>query len=297
MAALNELVRSLYNPNNAETADFGIFMKPKLEVHDHYRLWLRVLQDHMIFIIKRSKLYDEKAGEFLARLTQLKEQVMNGSPGDMPRFNEEVIQIVEIIHEFKRTILAGLLSGPPQILLPPTFLSHMLNELEKFRFMIYYFKANGTLPPVNRLNDHELWLSDIAGHLGSIHDNLDPTEKLIRMRLHDQKKVFKALHHKALEFINYVKHGVVGGRHIDALTDQSVISTLAYLNLVNEIRQLRESNEALGVVDRHMLLHMIIEEVYYLKTLPEGVNSFDPLAAFQMPFDLKSLDAISLIPR
>lgn len=270
--------------------DFGIFQKTQLDIYDHYRFWL---QDHMIFIIKRSKQYEQQTRDFLNHLTELKQSLMSGNPND---FNEEVREIVEGIRDFKRSILSDLLTQQPQITLPATFISHMLNELEKFRFIIHYVKANNEFPPANNLNEHELLLLDIAGHLEGIKDNLDPIEKFLRKRLHEQKKIFKALHNKALELIGYIKHGVDPYRNTERIDGPSMEATLLYLNLVNEILMIRSHNIAIGVIDRHMLLHMIFEEIYYLKCLDGSLQNYDPLQSIQMKFNGKSVAALEAIP-
>lgn len=299
MEALNQLIETLYSPTDPETVDFGIFQKEQLDVYDHYRFWVRVLQDHMIFIIKRSKEYEARANDFLVQLTELKQTLMSGAPDNFNQFNEQVIEIVENIRDFKRYILNDLLTKQPLISLPPTFISHMLNELEKFRFLIHYIQVNNQFPPTNNLNEHELWLGDIMGHLTGIKDNLDPVEKLLRKRLYKQKKVFKALHHKTIEFIGYFKHGVepnlsVGG--LDRIDAPSMEATILYLNLVREILELRSQNIALGVIDRHMLLHMIFEEVYYLKCLSTSVQNYDPLASIQIKLNPESVAALQNMP-
>lgn len=297
MEAINQLVETFYSATDPETVDFIIFQKPQLDIYDHYRFWLRVLQDHMIFIIKRSKQYEQQARDFLNGLTELKQILMSEVPSDFSQFNEQVREIVEGIRDFKRSILSDLVNQPqPHITLPPTFISHMLNELDKFRFIIHYVKANGEFPPANNLNEHTLWLLDIIGHLDGIKDNLDPVEKLLRKRLHEQKKIFKGLHHKALEFIGYFLNGVKSTRNVERLDVPSMEATILYLNLVKEILLLRSHNVALGVVDRHMLLHMIFEEIYYLKSLDGSAQSYDPLAATQIKFSAKSVAALEAMP-
>lgn len=292
---LNTIISELYETGHPERDDFDIFINEELQPHHHYKVCLRILQDHMIFIDKRSKIYANEANQYLNRILQLKREVTY--PIRPEKINNQVIDVIEDVRNFKRNILADLLSGPPQIQLPPTFISHMLNELEKFRFMFYYFKAHGELPPVNTLNEHKLWLLDIEGHLGGIHDNLDAVEKLLRKRLCKQQKVFKALHAKTLEFIGYIKHGVVGGNHLSQLDSDSSQAVMVYLNLVREVLQFRDSNLALGTIDSHMLLHMIFEEIYYLRLLTVAAQNYDPLPDTQMKLDQNSLMAIQMMPK
>lgn len=296
LVAMDQLIETLYSPTDPETADFVIFQKDQLDIYDHYRFWIRVLQDHMIFIMKRSKIYEQRAREFLDELSRLKTILMTNIPSDFYNFNNEIIDIVEKIHEFKKLILTDLLTQQPQITLPATFISHMLNELEHFRFIVHYVKVNNEFPAINNLNEHELWLQDIVGHLGGIKDNLDPVEKLLRKRLCEKAKIFKALHNKSLEFIGYFKHGVTSGNAMKALDISSIETTILYLNLVREILSLRSDNVVLGIIDRHMLIHMIFEEIYYIKCLSHSQQNYDPLASCQIKPDERSAVAIQDMP-
>lgn len=290
MATIPELITALHDPNNLFAAEFSIFNKPNLDIFDHYRFWLTVLQHHMIFISDRSKAYEPQAKALHDRVVQLKQALKNNGEFTI---NGKVVALIEDVRNFKRQILSDLLSGPPMITLPPTFLSHMLNELEKFRFIAYFIQVNGEFPPIYSLNEHELWITDIVGHLGGIKDNLDSVEKLLRKRLHEQKKIFHALHHKTLEFIGYAKHNVIGEASLGRLNNEAMGAVFLYLALVREVAELRSQNMALGIIDEGMLLHMIFEEIYYLKCLEVAAPGFDPLAACQLKPDPKSLTTIN----
>jgi len=296
MEGIDQIIEELYNETDPETSDFKIFLKKELSVQDHYRAWLRILHDHMMFIMKRSEAYKQEALTFYNTLTDLEGLIIDSGKLDFFTINRKIITVVEAIRTFKQSILADLLTAPAKITLPPTFISHMLNELEKFRFIVHYVEANREFPPSNNLNDHELWLLDIVGHLCGIKDNLDPVEKVLRKRLHKEAKVFEKLHNKALEFIGYFKHGVMTDTLMRTLDVSSVQKTLLYLNLVKEIALLRESNVALGVIDRHMLMHMIFEEIYYMKCLATSQPNYDPLVLSQLKPNLKSTEAIQHMP-
>lgn len=62
----------------------------------------------------------------------------------------------------------------------PTFISHMLNELEEYEKILLHLQRTGHLPEVNIVELHKLWLSDIVGHLDTIKSKLDFVELLIR---------------------------------------------------------------------------------------------------------------------
>lgn len=297
MSNLREIINNIYDPNNDMTRDFSVFLNSNFELLDHYHVLLRILQDHMMFVQERTKIHRETAAEHFQTLDSLKESVIKSRYVNITDLNEQIIAIVEEVRNFKRQILSELLSGNRTVLLPPTLLSHMLNELEYFRFAVYYVRVNWEWPPNHNLNEHKLWLLDIEGHLQSIEDTLDPVEKLLRKRLTKHKKIFGKLHTKALEFIGYIKHGVEGGNQLLQLDNESRSAVMLYLNLVNEIRELRGENLALGVIDEGMLLHMIFEELYYLHNLEGGTHDYDPIANIQVPLNARSIATIAAMPK
>jgi hypothetical protein len=292
---MEQLIRDLYDPKDEDMSDFVIFKKNVLSIADHYLFWLRVLQDHMIFISSRSQKYKAHAESYLEHITQLKLKVPKQS--DLKAVTEEIIAIIEVIRDFKRLLLDDLTNhlGEPTVLLPPTFISHMLNELEKFRFLVHHVKINGSLPPVYSLNEHELWLIDIAGHLGAIRDNLDETDKMLRRQAYKQCKIFAKLHAKAVEFICYLKHEVIPENAISGLTALADVETLLYLHFVKEVLELTERKQALGILDSRMLIHMLFEELYYLKNLQIATNLYDPLQACQIKPDPLSMRVVASI--
>lgn len=284
---MDKIAEALLNSGDRDAEDFSIFGEHQLSINDHYVFWLRVLQDHMIFISARSQKYKRNAEEHLQRAVNLKKAAFNNNfseYGTYKRYNAAVIQLIENIRTFKISLLNQLTNEPgdPVVLLPPTFISHMLNELEKFRYIAHSIQVTGALPPVYSLNEHEVWLIDIAGHLGAIKDNLDDVEKIMRHQLCKHKKVFKGLHAKSIELIGYLRHQVVPRNSLDLLTSQAQVETLVYLHLVKEILDLVKEKHMLGIMDKRMLTHMIFEEIYYLKKLEESSHSYDPLQANQI---------------
>lgn len=247
----------------------------------------------MIFISARSEKYKQDANNFLGYAVQLRD-LIGSNTNNLSIYNNNIIEFIESVRNFKRLLLEQLSNAtePPAVLLPPTFISHMLNELEKFRYITHHVKLTGILPPIYSLNEHKLWLIDIAGHLGAIKDNLDDMEKIMRHRTCEQKKVFEKLHAKSIELIGYLKHEILPNNAIAALTSQAEVETLVYLHLVKEVADMVKNKYMLGIIDTHMLNHMIFEELYYLKNLQSASNFYDPLQCCQIKHNDTSMNVI-----
>ena len=137
--------------------------------------------------------------------------------GDTPR--QSALGIVTVINEgnfgsliqrsldygkrvkvLKQNILNRQLKDDIKIGLAPTVISHMMDELEQFLFIAQTIIDTGNLPPKFIANHHDLWLSNIAGHLDVIATDLDGVEKLFRKRVKKHEKSFEKLYMKLSEF-------------------------------------------------------------------------------------------------
>lgn len=75
------------------------------------------------------------------------------------------------LRSFKLLIINEHLMGEIQISLSPTFINHMVNELEEYLFILNQVMQN---IPLNEsaLNYHLLWLLDGSGHAAAISSEL-----------------------------------------------------------------------------------------------------------------------------
>jgi len=86
--------------------------------------------------------------------------------------------------------------------MPPTFINHMVNEIEEYLFILEQIIQNRE-KKANALHYHLLWLSDGFGHADSISSNLDFTEKLLINEARCFSQSFEDLYLKAIEFTGY----------------------------------------------------------------------------------------------
>ena len=70
------------------------------------------------------------------------------------------------LKKFKLSLLEKSLFKKIKFHLSPTFMNHMVNELEEYQRILSFFKKEET-PPINHeLHHHLLWLQDASGHAG-----------------------------------------------------------------------------------------------------------------------------------
>ena len=87
-------------------------------------------------------------------------------------FSKEAEQAAKEIRMFKLNIIQKQLEGKITIHFTPTFINHMVNEVEEY-ITVLEFLRKGSTACFHELHYHLVWLTDAAGHAGSISGGLD----------------------------------------------------------------------------------------------------------------------------
>ncbi len=236
------------------------------------RFWLQILGDHVRFIemslavkeiemLKRSLILKEDLDELLMEARARNVTVSN------------ILPVVEALKEFKLDILNQQISGQIEISLPPTFLNHSLNELEKYEKILLDPEAKPHI-----LEDHYLWQADAAGHALTIIQKLDPTEKKIMKAMKKVKKAFLFGFEAATEYIGYLRTGNIEFPAIDKLNQETLVELLIFTKMLETIRDERIDLKVLGGLNPLLLYHMLAEEAYFIMKLMEETGQKFPLS-------------------
>ena len=149
--------------------------------------WLQILGDHSRFIhdslAPGQTAYIDTASAFIDRFDKL----LDRSKQSLEQ--TELLSLVslsktesEAIREFKLAILKEQLVGNIKISLPPSFVNHMVNEVEEAIRIFSYLEKGESPPLVHPLHHDLLWLLDAAGHAGAIDAKYGPRGKTIEER-------------------------------------------------------------------------------------------------------------------
>jgi hypothetical protein len=225
------------------------------------KFWVQIIGDHMRFISDTLSHEEHELHQYVAEYKATADDYYNnGCTVD------QALELCAKVTDLKKIILSRHLNHEIKIMLPPTFINHMLNEMEAMTDIL----TNGAQP---MLVSNKLWLLDAEGHAKSIMSNLDPIEK-------ELKKVLKKLAKKLLnlyilneEMIGYSRAADSYPREKVAISRiDDVISELA--NLFLDVRDMKKNNEVLGTFTVLVPDHMYREECYYLRSL--GFKTPDP---------------------
>ncbi len=239
-----------------------------------HQFWLQVLADHARFI--HDSLYPsekedvEKAKFFIERLDQLLAQVNTINASNAISFSNRVEELTQQFRQFKLSIIKRHLIGDIGIHLSPTFLNHMVNELEEYQLVLSYLKK-GEIPPVfHELHHHLVWLLDASGHAGAIDDQMDAVEKRLKEKSETFTTHFEQFYVKAVELTGYLRTNIQAFPALKRFNNDVEIELGLFKTFLNEIEEMELSAEVLGTFTAPMADHMAREEQYYLMKLAES---------------------------
>ncbi|MFD2445661.1 DUF2935 domain-containing protein [Bacillus sp. CGMCC 1.16607] len=239
--------------------------------------WLQILGDHARFIHDSLAANEEdsieKATYFINVFDELLQNVKNINPIELSQLAEREVLLLK---EFKLNLLERSLIGKIKIHLPPTFINHMINELEEYQRILNYLKAGKVPPMIHELHHHLIWLVDAAGHAGAINDNLDNVEKVLKKTTHEFTKTFEDFYLKAVELTGYLRTNLASFPALKKFNSDVYLEMKLFKGFLHEIEEMGLTKEMLGTFAPLMADHMAREECYYLTKLSEATELPQP---------------------
>ncbi len=236
--------------------------------------WLQILGDHSRFIhdslAPSEKKYIEMANMFKNRFDKLLQQ--SKQPSDeqsLQSLLQEAKTISDEIRIFKLVLIKEHLVGKVKISLPPSFLNHMVNEVEEGIRLFSYLEKGEMPPPVHSLHHDLLWLLDAAGHAGGIDMNLDRVEKQLKDKAQDFTNEWQCFYLKAVELAGYLRTNVLEFPALTKFHMDVHLEMTIFKAFLRELEEMEIKKEMLGTLSPLMADHMAREECYYLKKLAE----------------------------
>lgn len=253
------------------TGDFD--KSAKLE----HGFWLQILGDHSRFIhdslAPKEKQDIEAASYFIQTFDRLLSRVKTT---DLVELSQRAIEEAKKIREFKLSLMKKALLGKVTIHLSPTFINHMVNEVEEYIRILEYLQQ-GKIPPIfHELHHHVIWLLDAAGHAGAIDSNLDQVEKPLKQKSRQYLKQFEAFYLKAVEMTGYLRSNLTDFPALAKFNNDIELEMALFMNFLMELEELELTNQSLGTLTPLMADHMAREECYYLTKVSQSTKSTLP---------------------
>jgi len=236
-----------------------------------HKFWLRVLSDHAQFLLDalapKETADIQRATYFVEKFNGL----LNGMYAkDLIEVSQEAKQLAEEIRQFKLSIIKKQLKGKIVIHFTPTFLNHMVNEVEEYIKVLSYLTI-GQVPPVfHELHYHLIWLTDAAGHAGSISGELDLVEKHWKEKSDKYTKNFEQFYLKAVEMTGYLRTNLKTFPALKKFTKDVSLELKLFSHFLRELEELELTEQLLTSLSARMADHMAREECYYLLKLAQS---------------------------
>ncbi|GIM29060.1 hypothetical protein CPJCM30710_17260 [Clostridium polyendosporum] len=243
------------------------------EILFEHRFWLQILGDHARFLsdalsstevdlLKKSNYFKDL---FDSLLDNARKQLHDEKLNELTNLASNAAQEIRC---FKLFIIAQQICGKVKINLPPTFINHMVNEVEEYLYILNCYMGKYS-KLINPIYHHLLWLPDGSGHASSIIASLDMTEKELIKISKKFEKTFNDLYLRAIEFKGYMRSGLFEFPALDRLNECANIEMMTFKQFLQDLKLAVIEKRVLGALNPLAPDHMYREECYYQTKLSQ----------------------------
>ncbi|MFC5471157.1 DUF2935 domain-containing protein [Cohnella suwonensis] len=239
-----------------------------------HRFWLQILGDHARFIFNALSPVEKQdipmAAYYIQSFDQLLEQARKAKPdAEISPLTKQAYELTVKFRAFKLDMLSRALFGKIMIGFTPTFLNHMVNELEEYLRILTDLVAGKPVPVFDALHHDFLWLPDAAGHAAAIASDLDTVEKPWIKRCEQFEAHFQQLYMKSIEMAGYMRTNLKEFPAFRRLHKEVDIEMKLFVAFLNELEEMELTAEILDKISPLLPDHMMREECYYLTKLAQ----------------------------
>ena len=239
-----------------------------------HRFWLQILGDHARFILNTLSPIENQdvqiAASYIEAFDQLLEEARTLNAGlETDSINTQALILTTKFRTFKLDLLARAILGKVKIGLTPTFINHMVNELEEYMRILNELVEGNSVPVFNALHHDFLWLPDAVGHAAAIASDLDSVESRLIEKREKFKKHFEQLYMKSIEMAGYMRTNLSDFPAFRRLHTEVDMEMKLFISFLNELEEMEFTAEVLDRISPLMPDHMMREECYYLTKLAQ----------------------------
>ncbi|MBW7456508.1 DUF2935 domain-containing protein [Paenibacillus sepulcri] len=248
---------------------------PDHEAQFEHQFWLQILGDHSRFI--HNTLYPvehkdiEASGQFIRQFDLLLERSRGPlDASQLSELNHSAHRAAVSLRSYKLNLLERSLLGAVKINITPSFLNHMVNEIEEYIRILDELLAGKSVPHYPPLHHDLLWLSDAAFHSSAIASNLDLVERQLFAKSKMFEQHFSDFYLKAIELAGYLRTMRKQYPSFVRFHRDINLEMAMFMAFLKELEQLDLSEELLGSLNPLLPDHMYREECYYLRKLAQS---------------------------
>lgn len=237
-----------------------------------HRFWLQILGDHCRFILTalspREKADVATAERLIASFDMLLGEARRpGASTFLAKLTHDASHAVHELREFKLNLLERQLVGKIDLLLTPSFINHMVNELEEYQRVLQALNEGRGVPLFHPLHYDMVWLQDAIGHAASLASDLDFAEKPLIAKSMAFRKDFEGFYLKAVEMTGYLRTHLKDFPALRKFHADIDLEMRVFMHFLSELEELGLRGEVLDRINPLMPDHMYREECYYLSKL------------------------------
>ena len=214
--------------------------------------WLQIMRDHSEFLsgalpcgaTDLRKQADCFAREFEG-LLRIAQDLGDSHDHKWMSFAAEVQSAVESLGTFKLNLLAMMLKGEIVLDFTPTFVNHMVNELEDYLMILHFVEGTGA-DHQEPWSLHLLWLKDSQGHAEFLACGLDYTEHDLIEEAKHFAEMFLIRHSEAIEYRGFLRTCLELFPSLQRFGARAADSTRDFCDYLGNLRDLLKDARAKG---------------------------------------------------
>lgn len=251
-----------------------------------HQFWLQIMGDHARFLSNAYYPYEKESIKEANKFIKTYDELLEISK--QPNINVlELTKTAKVVTEdfqaFKLLLIEKQVTKAVGIHFSPTFINHMVNELEEYLLVISFLEDNKIPPTFHELHHHLLWLLDASGHAGAINDCLDGTEYQLKEKSKHFLEEFDHFYLKAVELTGYLRSNISSFPALTKFNSEVQLAMALFQTFLQELEELDLSDQLLGSFSALMADHMYREECYYLTKLAETTKLAYPNSDLAKP--------------
>lgn len=252
----------------------------KLDIRKEIEFWTQIMRDHGEFQFNSLVVTETEAinaaQHYMNLFEQLRLETLSNQSSLSNLITMSKTAVTQFIN-FKRYLLAGLMTCNIKIRMAPTFLNHMINEALEFLHVLNL--ADGTIQYSNIIENlrlHNIWLPDASGHASSVAAELDPVEAVFIKEAKEFSDKFDSLAKKAFSMYTMYERTRLNNSEIQNFNQQVVNTLSEFIRFLERVEDLRDECSLFSTGTFLPLLpnHMMREEGYYIHRIFEISQRF-----------------------
>lgn len=237
-----------------------------------HRFWLQILGDHSRFILNALSPQETQAIQLATILIETFDSLLRLARQPLDRGQILIVTqnaYIESLRlrQFKLFLLTQKLAAKINLNVTPTFINHMVNELDEYLTILNDLLAQQIPPVQHPVHHHLLWLLDGYGHATAIRSGLDAVEKRLIGQAEIFAQHFEGGYEKAVEMAGFLRTSLTDFPSLRRLNSEAEAEMLYFMDFLTELEQLVLTNQVLSELAPLLPDHMFREECYYLTKL------------------------------